>query len=76
MIEGLFMALAAYRLRRALAVVRENMAILGFSIDDLTDEQIMEHIQRIGVAMRASGLSAERAATVFTNAGEIARSNG
>lgn len=80
MIDGLLTALYAWRLRRALAEVRTNMAALGFSIDDLTDEQIMDRTARVGAAMRRAGISSEQLINVLriesANAGEIARSDG
>lgn len=65
MIAGLMTALHAFRLRRAIAGVRENMAALGYSLDDLTDEQIVNRVRRID----PSGVSAERAAAGFTALG-------
>jgi hypothetical protein len=65
MIAGFLAALHAFRLRRAIAGVRENMAALGFSIDDLTDEQVVNRVRRID----PSGVSAERAAAGFAAMG-------
>lgn len=64
---GLLERWRQYRFQRIMKRIRVNAAALGFPLDHLTDEQVIERLSAIGTAFRSFGITAQQAATAFTN---------
>ncbi len=49
-------------LKSGVRAVREHLAALGYPLDDLTDEEVVEGVDRLGRAVASTGVSAQEAA--------------